>query len=67
MVLTTIDVDGKSQDVINTLHGYSEALTKLFALRLGSDEILQLWEKAWSAHLAWVDSEKALDKDRGIA
>jgi hypothetical protein len=40
--------------VIDSLDVYREALTKIFALRLGSDEVVQLWEKAWRAHLAWV-------------
>jgi N-hydroxyarylamine O-acetyltransferase len=56
VVLTTIHADGKTQEVIDTLDAYREALTKLFALRLTTDEIVQLWEKAWPAHLAWVQS-----------
>jgi N-hydroxyarylamine O-acetyltransferase len=56
VVLTTIDADGKTQGVIDTLDAYREALTKLFALRLATDEIVQLWERAWPAHLAWVQS-----------
>jgi N-hydroxyarylamine O-acetyltransferase len=54
VVLTTVNANGKTQDVIDSLDVYREALTKIFALRLGSDEVVQLWEKAWRAHLAWV-------------
>ncbi len=56
MVLTTVNADGKTQHVIETLEGYGEALTQIFALRLHHDEIVQLWEKAWPTHLAWAQS-----------
>lgn len=55
-VLTTIDRDGKTQKVIDTLDEYQEALTNLFKLRLSNDEIAHLWQKVWVAHLAWVES-----------
>jgi N-hydroxyarylamine O-acetyltransferase len=56
LVLTTVNADGKTQEAIETLEGYTEALTKLFLLRLSDEEIVQLWEKVWPAHLAWVQS-----------
>jgi N-hydroxyarylamine O-acetyltransferase len=57
LVLTMVNADGKTQEVIDTLEGYTEALTQLFALSLSAGEIAHLWEKACSAHLAWVQSE----------
>lgn len=56
LVLVTVNDQGKTQKVIDTLEGYSEALTQLFALRLSDIEIAQLWEKVWPAHLAWVQT-----------
>jgi arylamine N-acetyltransferase len=55
-VLTTINEDGKSQCVTESVHDYSEALTKSFGLRLSPAEILHLWEKVWPAHVAWVQA-----------
>lgn len=53
-VLTTINGGGQTQQVVDSLDDYHDALTGLFSLALHSDEIVQLWEKVWPAHLAWA-------------
>jgi N-hydroxyarylamine O-acetyltransferase len=55
-VLTTINEQGKSQQVIETLDAYRDTITQRFGLRLSDAEIEQLWAKVWSAHQAWVQS-----------
>jgi N-hydroxyarylamine O-acetyltransferase len=56
VVLTTVNEQGKTQQEIDTLETYQEALTNTFCLRLSDAEIAQLWQKAWSAHQAWMQS-----------
>jgi N-hydroxyarylamine O-acetyltransferase len=57
VVLITVNAHGKTQHVLDTLDAFHDALTNTFDLHLSTAEIAQLWQKAWSAHLAWMQSE----------
>jgi N-hydroxyarylamine O-acetyltransferase len=56
VVFATVNAEGKTKQVLDTLDTYHDALTNTFALRLSTAEIAQLWQKAWSAHQAWMQS-----------
>lgn len=55
-VLTTINAEGKTQQVIESLEDYSEVLLATFDLQLHAGEIAHLWEKVSTAHQTWVQS-----------
>lgn len=61
LVLTAIDAGGiekggRSQTIIENQDAFSQTLTQRFSLCLGPAEIDKLWQFAWPAHLAWLQT-----------
>jgi len=44
--------------VIDSREIYATTLRDVFALRFDVDELDTLWHKAWSSHLAWLESQR---------